>query len=160
VKLAHGAHGMKGPGLDFVDYGYNFRLPELQAVMGRKQLAKLDQIVDERNRTREAYQALLEPMGFKAQGVGPDVRFNVQSMVFTVPTGCDRNGLIAELKERGIESTLGTYALSATTYYMDKYRVENPHARWLESNTITLPCYAGLDVERVCDSIRKSFTSL
>jgi len=154
VKLAHGAQGMKGPGLDFVDYGYNFRLPELQAVMGRKQLAKLDGIVDERNKIRDAYKALLEPLDFKAQGVGPGVRYNVQSLVFSVPDGCDRNGLISSLKERGIESTLGTYALSATTYYAGKYNIANPEARWLEANTITLPCYSGVEANVVGDAIR------
>jgi perosamine synthetase len=160
VKLAHGAQGMKGPSLDFIDYGYNFRLPELQAVMGRKQLAKLEGIVDERNQIREAYRVLLEPLGFKAQGIGPDVQYNVQSMVFSVPAGCSRNDLIAVLKARGIETTIGTYALSATTYYAGKYKVMNPHSRWLEANTITLPCYSGVLTDLVCDSIRDALTVL
>jgi perosamine synthetase len=160
VKLAHGAHGMKGPGLDFIDYGYNFRLPELQAVMGRKQLAKLEGIVDERIQIRNAYKAVLEPLGFKAQGVGPEVRYNVQSMVFSVPVGRDSNELITALKARGIEATIGTYALSATTYYAGKYNVVNPNSRWLEANTITLPCYAGVDTNLVCDSIRDALAVL
>lgn len=155
VKLMHGASGMLGPGLDFIDYGYNFRLPELQAVMGRKQLAKLDGIVSERNQVRDQYRARLEPLGFKAQGVGVDVRHNVQSLVFVVPEGCERDELIVGLKERGIESTLGTYALSATTYYTRRYGVSNPNARWLEANTITLPCYSDMDVTFVCDAIHK-----
>lgn len=58
---------MKGVALDFVDYGYNFRLPELQAIMGRKQLAKIEEIVDERNLVRDAYRERLEPLGFVAQ---------------------------------------------------------------------------------------------
>lgn len=154
VKLAHGAQGAKGVGLDFVDYGYNFRLPELQAVMGRKQLARLDAIVDERIQIREQYRARLEPLGFRPQAVGADVRYNVQSLVFAVPEGCKRDALIAALKERGIESTLGTYALSATTYYSRRYSVKNPNARWLEANTITLPCFGEVDVALVCDSIQ------
>ena len=155
VKLAHGARGTKGPGLDFIDYGYNFRLSELQAVMGRKQLARLDGIVDERNQIRDQYRARLEPLGFKAQVLGADVRYNVQSLVFVIPEGCDRNGLIAALREWGIESTLGTYALSATTYYTRRYGVINPNARWLESNTITLPCFSDVDIAFVCDAIRE-----
>lgn len=154
MKLSHGARGMKGVALDFVDYGYNFRLPELQAVMGRKQLAKIESIVDERNQVRDAYRALLEPMGFVAQRAHPDVRFNVQSLVFAVPPGCSRDGLIAGLKARGVESTIGTYSLSATTYYTAKYAVNNPNSRWLEANTITLPCYKEVDVNRVCDVIK------
>lgn len=154
VKLAHGARGVKGPGLDFIDYGYNFRLPELQAVMGRKQLARLDAIVDERIQIRDQYRARLEPLDFKPQAVGADVRYNVQSLVFAVPEGCMRDALIAALKQRGIESTLGTYALSSTTYYTQRYGVNNPNARWLEANTITLPCFSDVDVALVCDAIQ------
>jgi perosamine synthetase len=155
VKLAHGARGVKGPGLDFIEFGYNFRLPELQAVMGRKQLARLDAIVDERIQTRDRYRLRLEPLGFKAQAIDACVRYNVQSLVFTVPDGCNRDALIAALKERGIESTLGTYALSATTYYTRRYGVNNPNARWLELSTITLPCFSGLDTDIVCDTIHE-----
>ena len=154
VKLAHGAQGMKGVALDFVDYGYNFRLPELQAIMGRKQLAKIDAIVAERNLVRDAYRTRLEPLGFVAQRILDYARFNVQSLVFTVPQGCSRDGLIFALKAKGIESTIGTYSLSATSYYSKKYSVNNQNSRWLEANTITLPCYDGLEIDLVCDGIR------
>lgn len=160
VKLAHGAKGMKGMALDFVDYGYNFRLPELQAIMGRTQLAKIDAIIDERNAVRDAYVSLLEPMGFVPQCVGKDVRFNVQSLVFKVPDGCGRDLLIARLKDEGVESTIGTYSLSGATYFAGKYGVHNPNSRSLEANTVTLPCYSGVDVERVTSAIRAALASL
>ncbi len=153
IKLAHGAQGMRGVALDFVDFGYNFRLSELQAVMGRKQLAQIEGILVERNHLRDAYRGLLEPMGFLPQLAHFDVGLNVQSLVFTVPPGCSRDGLIAGLKARDVESTIGTYSLSATSYYTNKYAVNNPNSRWLEANTITLPCYSGLDVKLVCDVI-------
>ena len=159
VKLAHGARGMKGVGLDFVDFGYNFRLPELQAVMGRKQLAKIEGIIDERIMLRDAYRAILEPMGFVAQRAYAGVRYNVQSMVFAVPEGCRRDSLVEGLKGRGVEATIGTYALSSTTYYAGKYGIANPNSFWLEANTITLPCYAGLDVNLVCHAIREALAA-
>lgn len=159
VKLAHGARGMKGMALDFIDYGYNFRLSELQAVMGRKQLSKIDHILAERNAVREAYRALLEPMGFVAQKIGAGVRFNVQSLVFSVPQEYRRDDLITGLKARKIESTIGTYSLSATTYFSKKYEIDNPNSRWLEANTITLPCYGDVDVQTVCRSIQNCLVS-
>jgi dTDP-4-amino-4,6-dideoxygalactose transaminase len=61
--------------------------------------------------------------------------------------------LIAALKQRGIESTLGTYAMSATTYYTQRYGVHNKNACWLQSNTITLPCFSGVEVDVVSDVI-------
>ncbi|WP_035059531.1 DegT/DnrJ/EryC1/StrS family aminotransferase [Andreprevotia chitinilytica] len=155
AKLAHGARGMKGPGLDFVDYGYNFRLSELQAVMGRKQLARLEQIVDERNEIRVAYEALLRPLGFKIQKLGASVRHNVQSMVFHVPEGCNRDALVAALKLCDIETTIGTYAMSATTFYAERYRDIQPNSQQLNDCTITLPCYHGVDVARVAHEITR-----
>lgn len=154
VKLAHGASGMKGVALDFVDYGYNFRLSELQAVMGRKQLARIDDIVRERIEIRDRYIALLEPMGFVAQAVGASVNYNVQSMVFKVPEGCDRDKLIAKLRGQ-VETTIGTYALSSGSYFIKKYNNPQAVAATLESTTITFPCFSGLDVEAVAEVVRK-----
>lgn len=154
-KLNHGAEGMQGYGLDFVDYGYNFRLPELQAVMGRVQLRKLDAIVAERGLIRDEYVSRLAPLGFRVQHLGPGVVHNVQSLVFRAPEGVDRDGLIAGLRERGVESTIGTYCQSGTTYYRQRYHDVQPVSEMLQRTTITLPCYAGLDVARVCDAIRE-----
>lgn len=152
-KLSHGAQGMLGYGLDFVDYGYNFRLSEPQAIMGRVQLRKLDAIVAERNAVRDAYIAHLAPAGFVAQRIGEDVTFNVQSLVFRVPAGCDRDALIAALREEGIETTIGTYCMSGTTYYRSRYDSVQPNAERLQRETLTVPCYAGLDVELVANRI-------
>jgi perosamine synthetase len=160
VKLFHGAKGLKGMALDFVDYGYNFRLPELQAIMGRKQLAKIEDIVDQRNRIRSAYIAHLESLGFVPQQIGKNVRHNVQSLVFKVPEGCDRDGLILGLRKTGVESTIGTYALSSGTYYARKYADPQMNSSKLEQATITLPCFEGVDVNRVASSIRLVIDSL
>lgn len=154
VKLFHGAKGMKGMALDFVDFGYNFRLPELQAIMGRKQLAKIEQIVDERNSIRKAYIEQLEPLGFVPQQVGNSVRYNVQSLVFKVPEGCDRDALILGLRKEGVETTIGTYALSSGSYYIGKYANPQKNSTKLEQTTITFPCFAGVDVEKVVGSIQ------
>lgn len=153
VKLAHGARGLKGVALDFVDFGYNFRLPEISALLGRKQLAKLDGIVADRNRIRDAYVEQLVPLGFIPQAVGDDVTYNVQSLVFTVPEGVDRDDLILRLRE-AVETTIGTYALSSLTYFLGKYHRPQPVAARLAATTITFPCFEGVDVDAVADAVR------
>jgi dTDP-4-amino-4,6-dideoxygalactose transaminase len=153
IKLGHGASGMKGVALDFIDYGYNFRMSELQAIMGSKQLAKLDKIVDERNAIRQTYIEQLEPLGYRIQQLGRTVRHNVQSLVFRVPENVSRDELISYLRANQIESTIGTYSLSATTYYQSRYADIQPNSSRLNDNTITLPCYNGVDVKRVVDII-------
>lgn len=153
TKLAHGARGMKGVALDFVDYGYNFRLSELQAVMGSRQLAKIDAIVCERNAIRDQYIKHLSPLGFVPQKVCDGVGYNVQSMVFKVPSGCNRDQLIADLRGK-VETTIGTYALSSGTYFQNKYHDAQPVSTKLEATTITFPCFTNLNVEMVADFVR------
>jgi perosamine synthetase len=156
VKLFHGAKGLNGTALDFVDFGYNFRLPELQAIMGLKQLAKIETIVDERNQIRSQYVKQLEHLAFVPQQIGESVRYNVQSLVFKVPDFCDRDRLIHELRCLAVESTIGTYALGSATYYELKYAKPQKISSQLAATTITLPCYRDVDVDRVVDALRRS----
>lgn len=158
VKLNHGAKGMQGYALDFVDYGYNYRLSEPQAILGRAQLRKLDSIVAGRNAVRAACIERLAPAGFVPQRVAADVVFNVQSLVFVVPAGIDRDALIARLRTAGVETTIGTYCLSGTSYYRGRYGDVQPVAERLQRETITLPCYADVDVERVCSTVLASLS--
>lgn len=155
VKLNHGATVNDGK-FDFIDYGYNYRLPELQCVMGIKQFEKLDDIVKSRSSIREEYIKALDPQGFKVQKVSSDIVYNVQSLVFLVPEQIDRDGLIKSLKSKGVETTIGTYCLSGTTYYSNKYSDVQPNAKFLEKNTITFPCYDGLDIDFVLKSVIES----
>jgi len=153
IKLLHGAV-MKNDMMDFVDYGYNYRLPDLQCVMGIKQIAKLDKIVAERNAIRLEFLAHLEPLGFIAQHHPKDTVHNVQSLVFRMPKGKSRIELTRYLREHGVESTLGTYSMSATTYYANKYADVQPNGKELQDTTITLPCYKGVPVDTVCAHIK------
>jgi len=155
AKLMHGAKGMKGIAMDFVDYGYNFRLPELQAIMASKQLTKIEKIVDDRNAIRAEYIAKLEPLGFTAQKISDRVRSNIQSLVFKVPETCNRDALVMALRSEGIETTIGTYAMSSGTYFLSKYANPQKNATLLEQTTITLPCFQDVSVQTVSEAIEK-----
>jgi len=154
IKLNHGAKVENGK-FDFIDYGYNYRLPELQAVMGIKQFKKIDSIVESRNLIRKKFIDNLEKMGFKAQAIDNNVIYNVQSLVFKVEENINRDKLINFLKNNGIESTIGTYCLSGTSYYKNQYNNVQPNSMYLEENTITLPCYEGVDISYISKKIKE-----
>lgn len=154
VKLNHGAWGFKGKSMDFIDYGYNFRMSEIQALLGWKQVDKLDVIVKDRNIIATVYKEALNSLGFVAQKVDDDVVHNVQSVVFKTPSHISRNDLIDFLSKNNIESTLGTYCLSGGSYYKNKYNNIQPISCFLEDHTITLPCYADINVHVVVDAIQ------
>lgn len=153
-KLNHGATVTDGK-FDFVDFGYNYRLPELQCVMGIKQFQKLDNIVKSRNIIREKYIKGLTTLGFFVQKISDNVIYNVQSLVFTVPKHLERDMLVKFLRDNKIETTIGTYCLSGTTYYAKKYNDIQLNAMFLEKNTITFPCYNGVDVEYILNKIKE-----
>jgi len=153
IKLNHGAKVTNGK-FDFVDYGYNYRLPELQCVMGIKQFKKLDEIVVSRNLIRNKYIEGLSPLGFEIQTIRKNVVYNVQSLVFKVPVNIRRDDLIKYLKYNEIETTIGTYCLSATTYNKNKYNDVQKNAIFLEENTITFPCYDDVDVKYIVSKIK------
>ena len=154
IKLNHGAVVNDGK-FDFVDYGYNYRVPELQCVMGIKQLQKLDEIVSSRNSIRDEYIKSLEPLGFQVQKVSDDIVYNVQSLVFKVPKNTKRDELVKYLKENAVETTIGTYCLSGATYYKNRYNSVQQNAMFLEKNTITFPCYDDVNVEYIMSKINK-----
>jgi len=153
VKLAVGVSGMKDNILDFTTYGYNYRLSEIQALMGWKQVEKLDSITEERNLIADVYENKLSEYGFSRQKRDGNVYHNVQSLVFKVPKHLIRDELISHLALHNIESTLGTYCLSSTTYYSVKYNSVQKASSELEKCAITLPCYKNVDVDKITNLI-------
>tara|TARA_R100001163_G_C5068486_1_gene208900 strand:- start:8523 stop:9614 length:1092 start_codon:yes stop_codon:yes gene_type:complete len=154
VKLNHGAV-YKDNKFDFIQPGYNYRMTEFQAVMGIESLKKLDSVIKSRIKIKEEYKKLLSPWDFISQEILFGASHNVQSVLFKVPESIKRNKLILFLKKHNIESTLGTYCLSNTTYYKTKYNKVQPNALYLEQNTITLPCYEGVNVKKIVKKIEE-----
>lgn len=150
-KLNHGADASG----EFVTYGYNYRMPELACAMACKQIGKLDSIIQERSGQQQRYAAALQPLGFLPQRCGRDVVHNVQSVVFRLPEGMEQAPLLAFLRGEGIECIFGTYCLSECAYYLNKYNDVQPNAQYLRHHTITLPCYTGVPLEQVAESIQR-----
>ena len=154
VKLNHGAV-YEDNKLDFIQPGYNYRMTEFQAVMGIESLKNLDKVIKSRKKIQKKYNELLSPWGFIPQKLQHGAFHNTQSVLFKVPEHIKRDNLILFLKKHNIESTLGTYCLSNTTYYKTKYNKTQPNALYLEQNTITLPCYKGVNVNKIVKKIEK-----
>ena len=155
IKLNHGAQlKQTGKRLEFVDFGFNFRMSELQAALGLSQIDKLDSIIEQRNLTFASYQSELQPIGFKPQLRDYDIIHNVQSVVFRTPEGMDRDQLINKLSQENIETTIGTYALSNEPYFKKKYSTICKNAIKLYETTITLPCFDNVNTRRVINAIK------
>lgn len=145
---------------DFVDMGYNFRLPELQCAMILYQINIIDQIVSSRHEIYNQYCKSLIPFGFEPQKFSENVLSNLQSAVFTTPDKISRDELILFLKEKNIESILGTYSLSRQPYFKENFStMPLKNSTYLQDNTISLPCFNDLDASIVTAAVDEFITT-
>ena len=89
-------------------------MSEIQAVLGIAQMNRLDEILYDRRSTAKIYLELLAgfdnitvPLSTSAE------QCTFQSFVILLKEGTDRSGVIRYMKEKGIETTLGTYSMHA-----------------------------------------------
>lgn len=160
LKLTHGLKKDKNGNIDFIDYGYNFRMSEIQAALASIQLKKLDNIIEKRLDILNIYKENLIPLGFKNQKISNLVKFNVQSATFIVTKNISAKKMIKSLQEKHIDCSIGTYALSSIDYYKKKYKNPLKNSKFLMNNSITLPCYENLNVKKIIDVIYSIYSSL
>jgi dTDP-4-amino-4,6-dideoxygalactose transaminase len=102
-------HG--SPQIIFESYpmiGFNYRLTDLQAAVGREQLKRLSEILERRRELATRYQQLLS----RIPGVRPPIepawaKTNWQSYCVRLPQGCDQRWVMQALLDEGIASRRG-----------------------------------------------------
>jgi perosamine synthetase len=149
------------PSADFIMPGFNTRMTEFQAALGTTQLARLEPVLAGRRKLARAYDALLAKSALTAPYVAPGAEHAVQSYVATLPEAAapHRADLIRTLRERGIETNIGTWHMPLTTYFRTRYGYrpgDFPVADRVFARSLTLPLYDGLteaDLARVVSEI-------
>lgn len=147
-------HGLDpdAPGQDFLIPGYNWRMTEFQAALGLVQMAKLERIIAARVEQAARYDALLAGTGLASPVVPAASSHVYQSYVALLPgeAAARRQGIIAGLKARGIETTIGTYHMPLITYYRTRYGYapgDFPVTDDLAARAISLPLFETLTEE-------------
>jgi dTDP-4-amino-4,6-dideoxygalactose transaminase len=129
AALARKARILRNHGLDpgavspdFVDAGYNLRLTEPQAALGASQMNKLERIIASRRTGAARYDSLLRGTSVRPPVALENSRHVYQSYVALLPSeiAARRNEIIAALKLKGVETSIGTYHMPLTTYYHGK----------------------------------------
>ena len=88
--------------------GYNYRLTDIQAAVGREQLKKLPEILDRRRYLARRYTELLGRIEGVCTPAEPDwARSNWQSYCVGLPEGCDQRRVMQFLLDRGISTRRG-----------------------------------------------------
>lgn len=154
VLRSHGA--VRGPHfLSFVDAGYNYRLSDVHAAIGIAQMAKLDYILTRRRALAAVYDNLLRDVsGVTVPTVPTKNLHSYQSYVVLLDEAIDRDGVIVAMKERGIETTLGTYSMHLQPYFRNRFGIPDsslPNATRAHYSSLTLPLYPQLEEDELTE---------
>jgi dTDP-4-amino-4,6-dideoxygalactose transaminase len=143
---------------EYLEPAYNFRMTDLQAAVGRPQIARLDSIVAERRKladryiTRLAHHAVLRPAREENWS-----RTNWQSFPVFLRDNArlTQTGVMQHLLDRGIACKRGVGNAHQEPAYAGTGPWTLPLSEWLRDHTILLPLFHGMtpaEQERVLDA--------
>ena len=136
---------------DHLEVGYNYRMTDIQASVGIKQLEKLDWIVEERRKIARKYLDGLKDIDCIRLPYEKEGKYsNIQSFSIYLKENCpiERNDLMQELLDRGISSRRGIMTTHReTAYNSTKYFL--PITEDLADRSIILPLYVGITQKEI-----------
>lgn len=152
---------------EHTDIGYNYRLSNLLAAVGRAQLAKLDTFMARRAEIRARYQELGERLGFRLLGdVSTPHEHKENCWLSTIVLDDDHaltpDDLIAALGEANIEARHLWKPMHLQPVYAGARGVLNGTAEKLFGRAVTLPSGSGLsdaDIDRVVETLNRTLHS-
>jgi len=152
--LTHTIQALRNHGIDpecreanFIYPGYNYRMTEFQAALGISQLKKLDRINAAKRVLALEYTKLFRNTCIQRPQSIIGSKSSYQSYVILLPYYINRENIIKQMKEYGIETTIGTIHIPLTTYYKQKYNYKTgdfPVADDISQRSLTLPLYETL----------------
>lgn len=88
--------------------GYNYRMTDIQAAVGREQLKRLPEIVARRREQVQRYRKLLADVSGLVLPLEPGwARSNWQSFCLRLPTGCDQRKVMQAMLDAGVATRRG-----------------------------------------------------
>ncbi len=153
-QLASMMRQIKGQGQDFHHrywfpiIGYNYRMTNIQAAIGLAQLEKIDWHIERRRQVAHWYQERLDELeGVKYQPELPWAKnvYWMNCLVLAEHHRIDRDSLIRELANRGIETRPFFYSMHALPPYRSMEALPHfPVADYLSKMGLNLPSSAKL----------------
>ena len=139
--------------------GYNYRMTDIQAAVGREQLKRLPQIVKIRRHLADRYRAVLSN---RVPGIGlpeePDyARSNWQSFCVRLPEGRDQRTVMQAMLDAGVSTRRGVMcAHREQAYALAELRSPLPHSEAAQDHCVILPLYPQMtepEVDQVADAL-------
>ena len=142
--------------------GFNYRMTDIQAAVGREQLKRMPDIVVRRRAIAERYcDALGTVPGIAPPSEPSWTRSNYQSYVIHIPDGTDQREFMQLLLDGGVSSRRGIMNAHREIPYAGDH--ELPVSEWAQDRHIVLPLYPTMDdadVEHVIDVVSRVVAEL
>jgi len=137
---------------DVVDLGYNYRIDEIRAALGKVQLAKLPANNERRRRLTQIYRDVLQEL--VPQVVVPFANYAGISaahiMPVLLPAGTTRSSFMESMKSQGIQTSIHYPPVHTfTAYNTGKAKYSLPITEDIAEREITLPLYPAMSDEDV-----------
>lgn len=100
--------------------GYNYRMTDIQAAVGRVQLGRLPGILERRRFLASRYGELLSGHGIGLPGNPPWALSNWQSYCVRLPQGSDQAGLMERMRKAGVATRRGIMCSHREAAYQGK----------------------------------------
>ena len=138
---------------DHIEVGYNYRMTDIQAAVGIKQLEKLNWIVEERRKIAAAYNKAFKDIDCIRVPLEEEGYFsNYQSYSIYLKDSCpvNRNSLMQDLLDKGIASRRGIMTSHRETAYKNISKtISLPVSEDLQDSSIILPLYVPMKEEQI-----------
>jgi dTDP-4-amino-4,6-dideoxygalactose transaminase len=140
----------------YPEVGFNFRMTDMQAAVGRIQLTRLNDILAERRRTAAHYASRLS----RIEGVTPPsepswARTNWQSYCVELPAACDQRSVMQRMLDDGVSTRRGVMNSHLEAPYRAAAAQTNlPVSERAQIRGVILPLSPGMTIEQVdeiCD---------
>ncbi|HEX8517520.1 MAG TPA: DegT/DnrJ/EryC1/StrS family aminotransferase [Bacteroidia bacterium] len=147
---------------EHVEVGYNYRMTDIQAAVGIKQLEKLDWIIAERRKIARLYNEAFSDIACIELPIEAEGYFtNYQSYSIYLKPGCriSRNDLMQKLMDEGISSRRGIMTSHREPAYAEQCKeIKLPVSEDRCDRSILIPLYVpmdGMDLRKVIEAIKK-----
>lgn len=154
-------HG--SPEVIFEEYptlGFNYRMTDIQAAIGRKQLERLPELIRRRRSLADRYVELLGNIEGLDLPFEPEwARSNWQSYCVRLPIWLDQKTVMQSLLDQGVSARRGIMCSHRELPYLDRHPKRSlRESEKAQDHCILLPLYAQMtetDQARVADALRR-----
>jgi perosamine synthetase len=140
--------------------GYNYRMTDVQAAIGREQLKRLPEIIATRRRLGERYRQLLAVIPGLTMAHEPEwARTNWQSFWVRLPEGLDQREVMQGMLDRGVATRRGIMCAHREQPYHREGGYDLPESERAQDRNIILPLYPQMtddEQDYVVEMLRES----